>query len=162
MSGRRASIANAVFISGQHTKRSSCRGKSKCKTNRILKPPICPDKGFVDPTSLHDPLCTMANKLFRPFLWIVIGCGSLAFLYSATRLDLSLFDSRFAVLLGVALILTSRITIPLPRFSSQISVSDTFVFLVLLLYGIAVLRTFAWSGLAVWARGRLKRLHDRE
>jgi signal transduction histidine kinase/CheY-like chemotaxis protein len=35
----------------------------------------------------------------------------------------------------MALILTSRITIPLPRFSSQISVSDTFVFLVLLLYG---------------------------
>src|SRR5215510_13518813 len=77
----------------------------------------------------------MANKLFRPFLWVVIGCGSLAFLYSATRVDFSQFDSRFAVLLGVALLLTSRITIPLPRFSSQISVSDTFVFLALLLYG---------------------------
>jgi len=35
----------------------------------------------------------------------------------------------------MALLLTSRITIPIPRFSSQISVSDTFVFLVLLLYG---------------------------
>ena len=35
----------------------------------------------------------------------------------------------------MAFLLTSRITVPIPRFSSQISVSDTFVFLVLLLYG---------------------------
>jgi len=39
------------------------------------------------------------------------------------------------VLVAMALLLTSRITIPIPRFSSQISVSDTFVFLALLLYG---------------------------
>ena len=77
----------------------------------------------------------MANKLFRPFLWVVIGCGSLAFIYSALRVDFGKFDSRLAVMVGLALLLTSRITIPIPRYSSQISVSDTFVFLVLLLYG---------------------------
>jgi signal transduction histidine kinase len=77
----------------------------------------------------------MANKLFRPFLWVATGCGSLAFLYSATQVDFGQFDSRFLLLIAFALVLTSRITIPLPRFSSQISVSDTFVFLVLLLYG---------------------------
>jgi signal transduction histidine kinase/CheY-like chemotaxis protein len=77
----------------------------------------------------------MANKLFRPFLWVTIGCGSLAFLYSATQVDFRQIDSRFILLVAIALALTSRITIPLPRFSSQISVSDTFVFLVLLLYG---------------------------
>ena len=77
----------------------------------------------------------MAHKLFRPFLWVAIGCGSLAFIYSATQVNFGQFDSRFILLVAMALILTSRITIPLPRFSSQISVSDTFVFLVLLLYG---------------------------
>ena len=77
----------------------------------------------------------MANKLFRPFLWVVIGCGSLAFIYSALRVDFRQFDSRLALMVGVALLLTARITIPIPRYSSQISVSDTFVFLVLLLYG---------------------------
>lgn len=77
----------------------------------------------------------MANKFFGPFLWVVTGCGSLAFLYSSFRLDFGGFDSRFALLVGMALLLTSRITIPIPRLSSQISVSDTFVFLVLLLYG---------------------------
>ncbi len=77
----------------------------------------------------------MGNKFFGPFLWIVFACGIVAFGYSALQVDFTQFDTRFAVLIGVALLLTSRITIPIPRFSSQISVSDTFVFLVLLLYG---------------------------
>src|ERR1044072_1585243 len=77
----------------------------------------------------------MGNKLFGPFLWVIIACGFLAFVYSALHVDFAQFDSHFAILIGVALLLTSRITIPIPRFSSQISVSDTFVFLVLLLYG---------------------------
>src|SRR5690349_832891 len=77
----------------------------------------------------------MANKFFRPFLWVAIGCGSLAFVYSATQVNFAQLDSRFILLVAIALVLSSRITIPLPRLSSQISVSDTFVFLVLLLYG---------------------------
>ena len=79
----------------------------------------------------------MANKHFRPFLWVIIGCGSLAFIYSALRVHFGQFDSRLALMGVMALLLTSRITIPLPRYSCQISVSDTFVFLVLLLYGSA-------------------------
>ena len=77
----------------------------------------------------------MDNKFFRPFLLLVVTSGSLAFVYSAFQIDFHQFDSHFAVLVAMALLLTSRITIPIPRFSSQISVSDTFVFLVLLLYG---------------------------
>jgi signal transduction histidine kinase/CheY-like chemotaxis protein len=77
----------------------------------------------------------MANKFFRPFLWVVTGCGILAFVGSCFRLDVARFDSHFAVLVGMALLLTSGITIAIPRFSSKISVSDTFVFLILLLYG---------------------------
>ncbi|HKG45105.1 MAG TPA: ATP-binding protein [Pyrinomonadaceae bacterium] len=77
----------------------------------------------------------MENRFFGPFLWIVVVSGSLAFIYSAFQIDSRQFDSHFAILVAMALLLTSRITIPIPRFSSQISVSDTFVFLVLLLYG---------------------------
>src|SRR5690349_9508881 len=77
----------------------------------------------------------MEHKYFGPFLWVVIASGCLAFVYSASQIDLAQFDSHFAVLVAMAFLLTSRITIPIPRFSSQISVSDTFVFLVLLLYG---------------------------
>jgi signal transduction histidine kinase/CheY-like chemotaxis protein len=77
----------------------------------------------------------MENKFFRPFLWVLTGCGIIAFVYSCLRLDFAQFDSHFVVLVGMALLLTSRITIPIPRLSSKISVSDTFVFLALLLYG---------------------------
>src|SRR5688572_886406 len=77
----------------------------------------------------------MANKSFGPFLWVVTGCGTLAFIYSSVRLDFSKIDSSLALLVAMALLLSTRITIPIPRLSSQISVSDTFVFLVLLLYG---------------------------
>ena len=80
-------------------------------------------------------LGTIRNRFFGPFLWVVTGTGCIAFLYSVARLDLGAIDSRLAVLVAMTLLLTSRITIPIPRFSSQISVSDTFVFLILLLYG---------------------------
>src|ERR1044071_3765712 len=81
------------------------------------------------------PVSAMANKFFRPFLWVLTGCGILTFVYSCFRLDVARFDAHFAVLVGMALLLTSRITIAIPRFSSKISVSDTLVFLILLLYG---------------------------
>jgi signal transduction histidine kinase/CheY-like chemotaxis protein len=80
-------------------------------------------------------LGTIRHKLFGPFLWIVTGAGTLAFLYSCSQINLKHFDSRFVILVGLTLVLSSQISVPIPRFSSQISVSDTFVFLLLLLYG---------------------------
>ncbi len=80
----------------------------------------------------------MANRYFGPFLWVVTGCGSLAFIYSSVRLDFSKIDSSLALLVAMALLLSTRITVPIPRFSSKVSVSDTFVFLTLLLYGSAM------------------------
>ncbi len=84
---------------------------------------------------MSDTVGTIRSKFFLPFLWLVTGAGSLAFLYSVSQLSYHDFDSRFAILAGMALLLASQITVPIPRFSSQISVSDTFVFLLLLLYG---------------------------
>ncbi|HVF21949.1 MAG TPA: response regulator [Pyrinomonadaceae bacterium] len=84
---------------------------------------------------MSDKPSTTRNRFFGPFLWVVTGAGCIAFLYSFLRIDLTQFDSRFAVLVAMALMLTSRITVPIPRLSSQISVSDTLVFLALLLYG---------------------------
>ena len=84
---------------------------------------------------MSDILVSTRNKFFGPFLWVVTGAGCLAFLYSFSRIDLAHIDSGFGILVAMAFLLTSQITIPIPRFSSQISVSDTFVFLVLLLYG---------------------------
>lgn len=84
---------------------------------------------------MSDTLGTLRHKLFGPFLWVVTGAGSLAFLYSASRLNFHHLDSGFLILVAMTLVLSSQISVPIPRFSSQISVSDTFVFLLLLLYG---------------------------
>ena len=84
---------------------------------------------------MSDSPGTIRSHFFGPFLWVITGAGSLAFLYSLTQLNFFQLDSRFAILVGMALLLASQITVPIPRLSSQISVSDTFVFLLLLLYG---------------------------
>src|ERR1043165_3541481 len=84
---------------------------------------------------MSDTPGTTRNNFFGPFLWVVTGTGCLAFLYALARINLAQFDARFVLLVAMALLLTSRITVPIPRLSSQISVSDTFVFLLLLLYG---------------------------
>src|ERR671918_1902236 len=84
---------------------------------------------------MSDTLGTTRYKVFGSFLAVVIGSGSLAFLYSFWHLNFGQFDYRFAILVAMALLLASQITVPIPRLSSQISVSDTFVFLLLLLYG---------------------------
>ena len=75
------------------------------------------------------------SPFFVPFLRVVIVAGALAVLYSFYYLNLTQLDLRFAALAGISLLLSSRIVVPIPRLSSQISVSDTFVFLILLLYG---------------------------
>lgn len=75
------------------------------------------------------------NRFFVPFLRLITAAGFGALLYSITRIEPTHLDLRFAALLGMALLLSSRIVVPIPRLSSQVSVSDTFVFLILLLYG---------------------------
>ena len=84
---------------------------------------------------MSDTLGTIRHKLFGPLLWTVTGAGSLAFLYSCSQIEIKHFDTGFLILMAMTLVLSSQISIPIPRFSSQISVSDTFVFLLLLLYG---------------------------
>src|SRR6478672_5512865 len=84
---------------------------------------------------MSDTLGTTRNKFFGPFLWVTTGTGCLAFFYAVAQINPAQFDSGFVLLVAMALLLSSRITVPIPRLSSQISVSDTFVFLLLLLYG---------------------------
>jgi len=84
---------------------------------------------------MADTLGTIRHKFFGPFLFVVTGAGSLAFLYSCSQIQLEHLDTGFLILMAMTLVLSSQISIPIPRFSSQISVCDTFVFLLLLLYG---------------------------
>lgn len=74
-------------------------------------------------------------KLAPLYMWFTICLGSVPFIVSFLGLDFRALDIRFGVLAVLTLFLSSRIVIQIPRFCSQISVSDTFIFLTLILYG---------------------------
>ncbi|HZE70817.1 MAG TPA: response regulator [Pyrinomonadaceae bacterium] len=78
---------------------------------------------------------TTRKHLFRSYQFVTICVGVLIYVFSAAMLDLRRVDLRLATLVVLALCLGSRISVRIPRFCSQISVSDTFIFLTLLMYG---------------------------
>ena len=69
------------------------------------------------------------------YMWTIICAGGLTYFLAALRLDTHIVDIQLGVLVFITFCLSSRVTIKIPQFSSQISVSDTFIFLTLLLYG---------------------------
>ncbi len=68
-------------------------------------------------------------------MWTIIVLGSAAFLFSLFSVTSAQFDIRFLFLALTTICIGSRITIQIPRLSSHISVSDTFIFLSMLLFG---------------------------
>ncbi len=76
-----------------------------------------------------------SQKLVRPYIWTTVCAGGLIYLLSVFRLDPKILDAKLAVLVAVTGLLSARITIKIPQFGSWISVSDTFIFLTLFLYG---------------------------
>ena len=75
------------------------------------------------------------KKLVEFYLRTIICAGGLIYVLAAYRLDLKIVDLKLGVLVVVTGLLSSRMTIKIPQFGSWISVSDTFIFLTLLLYG---------------------------
>ncbi len=62
--------------------------------------------------------------------------GAAITLFCAARLPLSQLDAGFAALVLITVLIGSRITIKIPGARGQISVSDTFIFLAILMAGV--------------------------
>jgi signal transduction histidine kinase/CheY-like chemotaxis protein len=69
------------------------------------------------------------------FTVVTVLAGALIYFSGAYHLPVKTLDLRFALIVLITLFVSSRIVIQIPRFSSQISVSDTLIFLTILLYG---------------------------
>ena len=69
------------------------------------------------------------------YMWSVAVAGVAASGFCAFTLPLAQLDLRLVVLVLITVIIGSRITIPIPRAKGHISVSDTFIFLTMLLFG---------------------------
>lgn len=78
---------------------------------------------------------TRGHRPASIYLWGTIVSGGLIYLFAAYRLDPNPLNLQFLVIAALTLLLGSRMSIRIPHFDSQISVSDTFIFLTLLLYG---------------------------
>ncbi|MDT5156715.1 MAG: hypothetical protein QOH51_1072, partial [Acidobacteriota bacterium] len=68
-------------------------------------------------------------------MWTFIAVGASVMLYSALHLSLARLDVRLVPLVVVTLLVSSRFCVPIPRTTGQISFSDTFIFLTMMLYG---------------------------
>src|SRR4030095_8171743 len=80
---------------------------------------------------------TMNRKSFViPFTCLVACLGAALCLVSAWTLDVGRLDARFLLLSVFTVVFGARLTIQIPRAKAHVSVSDSFIFLVMLLYGI--------------------------
>ena len=69
------------------------------------------------------------------YRWVIVACGAAALAFSVFWLPMPRLDLRFLVLAAVMVLISARLSIQIPRVNTNITVSDTFIFLVLLLYG---------------------------
>ncbi|HVG28999.1 MAG TPA: ATP-binding protein [Pyrinomonadaceae bacterium] len=75
------------------------------------------------------------RRFALPFLRMIIVLGVVAYVLSLRFLPFSRLDTRFLILALLTLGVGSRFSIKIPRVSAHISVSDSFIFLTLLLFG---------------------------
>jgi signal transduction histidine kinase/ActR/RegA family two-component response regulator len=68
------------------------------------------------------------------YMWSVIVIGAVAVVYCDIHLPVQRLDLRFLALAILTIAVSSRLTVRIPRISGHISVSDTFLFLTILLY----------------------------
>src|SRR2546426_4854494 len=75
------------------------------------------------------------QHLKKVYMLLVIAAGAAAVAYSAVYLPTERLDARFVVLVVLTIAISSRLTVRIPLTTGHISVSDTFFFLTILLYG---------------------------
>ena len=75
------------------------------------------------------------SRLNQIFVWTVVATGTAVLVYSGAHLTVAQLDVRFLLLALATVLVGPRLSIQIPRVKAHISVSDTFVFLSLLLFG---------------------------
>ncbi len=75
------------------------------------------------------------EKFTKPYKWSVVFIGAVLCCFSAANLVTSEIDWRFLLLATMTVIISSRLAVQIPRVNTNITVSDTFIFLAILLYG---------------------------
>jgi diguanylate cyclase (GGDEF)-like protein len=78
---------------------------------------------------------TGRQSFVKPFTWLIVALGAAACAFSAYTLPTRHLDLRFLLLFLFTIGFGSRLTIQVPRAKVHLSVTDAFIFLILMLYG---------------------------
>lgn len=78
---------------------------------------------------------TNRNRLLDGYRWLVVIAGAAALGCSLLWLPIPKLDLRFAILGCVMILVSSRFSVQIPRVNTNVTISDAFIFLALLLYG---------------------------
>jgi len=85
------------------------------------------------------PFCPLPDmtrsRLNQIYVWIIIAAGASVVAFSAGHMTRQQIDIRFLLLVLATVLIGPRLSIQIPRVRAHISVSDTFIFLALLLFG---------------------------
>ena len=81
------------------------------------------------------PTAAGRQKNFDLYRWTVVLLGAAIFVYSAATVPAGAIDLRFLLLAILTVAASARLSVQIPRFDTNLTVSDTFIFLALLLYG---------------------------
>ena len=75
------------------------------------------------------------QSLKKAYVLTIILAAAAAVVYSARHIPVDKLDAQLIALVVLTIAVSSRLTIRIPRISGHISVSDTFFFLTMLIYG---------------------------
>ncbi|MDQ3818589.1 MAG: ATP-binding protein [Acidobacteriota bacterium] len=75
------------------------------------------------------------QRFTYPYMWSVVALGAMVLLFSILRLPLARLDPPFLILVLMTVALSCSLAVRIPRVTGTITVSDTFIFLTMLLYG---------------------------
>ena len=101
------------------------------------------------------------SRISQIYLWTTIAAGGAVVVFSSAHLSPNQIDIRFLLLAAATVLIGPRLSIPIPRVKAHISVSDTFIFLCMLLFGgeVAILLATAEAACASRRIGRNHRTH---
>jgi diguanylate cyclase (GGDEF)-like protein len=75
------------------------------------------------------------HRFANHYLWVVALIGGLVSCWAVRNLAQSPIDLGFILLSAMTVIISSQLAVRIPRVGTNITVSDTFIFLAILLYG---------------------------
>jgi len=93
-----------------------------------------PTRGSSRGPGLPDPRMSR-SRINQIFVWLVVSAGAGVVVFSAAHQTRNQIDIRFMLLALITVLIGPQLSIPIPRVKAHISVSDTFIFLSILLFG---------------------------